>query len=209
VTSRAVKRTRKRKHISLPHGEVVITPQRQGKRTDIMPDAQKETLSTRARQCGQPDTKEGRDAVSGPQFGCTVGRAIMAGDKAERPDLWEAVKHMRRVWIAYDRAIGAPSRHAKCLAILAPTEAMTADASSPAPDLRSEEDRYRQAISAYMALRGWLGYVEGAAQSAIIRVVVDEPDDRVRDWPTVRRALLCVVDGIKGRRITPRINTTS
>jgi hypothetical protein len=86
---------------------------------------------------------------------------------------------------------------------------MTADASSPAPDLRSDDDRYRQAISAYMTLRGWLGYVEGAAQSTVIRAVVDEPDDEVRDWPTVRRALLCVVDGIKGRRITPRINATS
>jgi hypothetical protein len=204
MTSRAVKRARKRNRISLPHGEVAITPQRQGRRTDIVPDARKETLSTRAKQCGQPDTPEGRDAVSGPQYGCAVGRAIMQGDKAERVDLWEAVKHMRRVWIAYDRAIGAPSRHAKCLAILAPTDAMTADAASPAPDLRTEDDIYRQAIGAYMRLRGWLGYVEGAAQSTVIRAVVDEPDDEVRDWATIRRALLCVVDGIKGRRMVFR-----
>lgn len=212
MTSKAQRKRRaKRNQISLPHGEVVIVPQRQGKRTDIMPDAHKETLSTRARHCGQPDTPEGRKAVEGPEFGCAVGRAIIANtkDAGERADLWQAVKHMRTVWLTYDAAIGAPSRHAKCLAILAPTEAMTADASSPAPDLRTDEDRYRQAIAAYMSLCGWLCHVEGRAQSLTIRAVIDEPDEACVVWEAVHRALQCVVDGIKGRVIQLRFATTT
>lgn len=207
MTSKAAKRARKRNRISLPGGETAIAPIRQGKRNDMTPDARRETLATRCRLVGLPDTDEARKSVSAPEYGCAVGRTIAADP--DRADLWQAVCHMRRVWVAYDRAIGAPSRHAKCLAILAPTEAMTADASSPAPDLRTPEDRDRQAVSAYMSLRGWLGHVEGAAQSAAIRAVVDEPDEALHHWPAIKRALLCVVDGIKGRRIEPRFNATS
>ena len=86
---------------------------------------------------------------------------------------------------------------------------MSADAASPALDLRTPEERDRQAVSAYMALRGWLGYVDGHAQSAAILAVIDEPDTAIKHWPAIRRALLCVVDGIKGQPITPRIAAIS
>lgn len=203
MTSRAARRAKKRS-ITLPGAETATQPRGPGR--PATEDAHRKALGVRAARLGYPDTADGRRAVSGPEFGCAVGQAIMASghSKDGKADLWQAVCHMRRVWLAYDRAIGAPARHAKCLAILAPTEAMTADAASPAPDLRSPEDRARQAVAAYMRLRGWLGHVDGAVQSFTIRVVIDEPDEGRVLWGTVHRALLCVVDGIKGRKVIMR-----
>ena len=210
MTSKAVKRARKRNRISLPHGEVAVAPQRQGKRTDIAPDAHKETLSTRARQCGKPDTPEGRKAVSGPEYGCAVGRAIMDnGERDERADLWQAVKHMREVYAAHRSALGAPSPFPKCPAILTPPPAMSADAASPALDTRTDEEKVRHATRAYMAVQGWLGYTDSHARSHTVQAVVYDPDAPVKDWPAVRRALQCVVDGIKGRALQPRFATTT
>lgn len=201
----------RRRHRKAPPGcELPETPHREPNGRKSRPEDQRGlTLATRCRHAGLDDTADNRRAVSAPEYGCAVGRAIMAGDRAERADLWQAVCHMRRVWVAYDIAIGAPSRHAKCLAILTPTEALTADAASPPPDLRTPEERHRQAVSAYMALRGWIGHVDNAAESAVIRAVVDEPDEVLRNWPAIRLALLCVVDGIKGRRVQVRTNATS
>lgn len=213
ATSKAERKRRRKRTISLPGGQEIATRTTQGRRTDMEHRRSDDTaaLTARTRRFGYPDSPEGRKAVSGPEFGCAVGVAIMA-DKVsagERSDLWQAVCHMRRVWLAYDRAIGAPSRHAKCLAVLTPVDAMTADAASPALDMRAPEDRDRQAVAAYMTLRGWLGHVDGAAQSAAICAVVDEPEGDVRQWPAVKRALLCVVDGIKGLPIKARITTTA
>lgn len=207
MTSKAERKRRKR-HVTLAGGLTIERRATQGRRTDVehARSATETALTARTRRFGYPDSPEGRKAVSGPEFGCAVGRSIMTGafTASEKADMWQAVSHMRRVWTAYDRAIGAPSRHAKCIAVLAPVDALTADASSPAPDFRTQEERDRQAVSAYMTLRGWLGYVDGRAQSDVIRVVVDEPDEPVRDWDGVHRALACVVEGIKGQRVMVR-----
>ena len=209
MTSRA-ERKRKKRSITLPGGQEIAARKQPGRRTDIEStrSAPEAALTARTRRFGYPDTPEGRKAVSAPEFGCPVGAAIATRAPTDRADLWDAVKHMRKVWLAYDRAIGAPARHAKCLGILAPTEAMTADASTPALDLRPQEDRDRAAVSEFMRLQGWLDHVDRAARSATIRAVVDEPEEPVHNWDGIRRTLLCVVDGIKGRRITARFNTT-
>lgn len=136
--------------------------------------------------------------------GCEVGIALLLDNIAacERADLWGAVKHMRRVWVAYDRALGAPNRHPTCLRILLPVDPMTASASDPIPDDRPEEERYRSAISAWMAVQGWLGYADGRARSACIAAVVD--DTSVSDWQGVKLALACIADGIAGRQVLYR-----
>lgn len=210
MTSRA-ERKRKKRSISLPGGREVAQRPTQGRRVDVEQarSAPETALTARTRRFGYPDTAEGRKAVSAPEFGCAVGTAIVTHGADDRADLWNAVKHMRRVWLAYDRAIGAPARHAKCLGILAPTEAMSADAASPAPDLRPKDERDRAAVSEWMTLQGWLDHVDRAARSAAIRAVVDEPDEALHNWDGVRRTLLCVVDGIKGRRVQARLATTT
>ena len=136
--------------------------------------------------------------------GCEVGISLLLDNIAadHRADLWGAVKHMRRVWVAYDRALGAPNRHAACLRILLPVDRMEASASDPAPDDRPEEERYRSAISAWMAVQGWLGYCDGRARSACIAAVVD--DASVSDWAGVKLALACIADGMAGRKVLYR-----
>ncbi|MDD7973433.1 hypothetical protein [Roseinatronobacter alkalisoli] len=133
--------------------------------------------------------------------GCAVGRRLLTDRISDAEDLWQAVRHLRSVIITYDRAVRAPNRHAQCLRIMAPTDTMHADASSPPPDERTPEERDRQAVTAYMALQGWLSHADGAARSACLRHVVDEPDEPVRDWSGIVLALRCVSDGIKGQKL--------
>lgn len=206
MTSKAQRRIRKRnRSISLSGGVTVDVPAKQGRRVDVE-DARSATetaIQARIRLCGVADSPEARKAAEDPLSGCAVGRALLRDDmpRDHRADLWQAVQHIRRVWVAYDRAIGAPSRHAQCLRILAPTEAMTTEGITF--DDRSQEERDRSAVSAFMAVQGWLGYVDNAARSATIIAVVD--DAGLPNWPGIKRALECVSEGIKGKRITPRV----
>jgi hypothetical protein len=121
----------------------------------------------------------------------------------DRADLWRAVMHVRRVTVAYDRSLGV-NRHPQCANILAPSEAFEATAASPPADLRTPEDKARQAVAAWMALKGWLSHTDYAARSACERAVVDEPDQPLADWTGIVLALRCVVDGLAGRKIELR-----
>ena len=123
-------------------------------------------------------------------------------DHEERAQLWDAIQHLRRVQVAHDRAIGAPTRHARCLRLLVPVEAMSADAETPPVDERSDEERQRDATRALMRVEGWLGYTDKRARSEVLRVVVD--DGEVRDVAGLLSALLCLSDGLKGRRMVWR-----
>ncbi|MDO5644019.1 MAG: hypothetical protein Q4G26_16715, partial [Paracoccus sp. (in: a-proteobacteria)] len=135
-----------------------------------------------------------------PWYGCNAGRAMAAQVSAdfERADLWSAICHIRATQIAYDRAIGAPNRHAQCLRLLAPVDALHADATSPPLDMRTDDERKRQAVTAWRIVERWM-MASGVAAGECRRVVID--DQRCRDPRKVVRALYCVVDGIKGRKI--------
>ena len=202
MTSRAQRRLqrKRRNQITLAGGETVDSASivTRGRRADLTSEGPPVALMARARMAGCD-----LDAAKSPLAGCAVGRSLMAEKlhKDERADLWQAVCHIRRVWVAYDRAIGAPSRHAQCLRILAPVDAMTTEGATF--DDRPEEDRHRAAVGAYMAVQGWLGHVDNAARSAAIIAVVD--DAGLPNWPGIMRALRCVSEGIKGQRITPRL----
>lgn len=136
--------------------------------------------------------------------GCEAGRALASEVKEEglRTQLWDAIQHMRRTVLAYDRALGAPNRHATCLRIMLPSETMEANAATPAIDVRTDEEKYRQAISGWMGMHGWLGYVEGRAASVTLRTVIE--DQPCRDPKALVRALHCVADGIAGRKVQYR-----
>ena len=216
MTSRA-ERERKRKAaqaikraISLGGGaSVPQKPQgRDRSHTHKPEDARRPVLQARCRIAGIDATPEAMQAAVDPRMGCAVGRMIEAMHPKgkhddERPDLWQAVHHIRRVWMAYDKACGAPARHAQCLRILTNGEAF--EASSAPVDDRPQEDRDRSAVAAWMALQGWLAYVDAPAKQAAIICIVDEAEcARVHNWPGVLRALRCVVEGIKGQRITYR-----
>lgn len=199
MASKAAKRRAKKRMISL-HGSdpVPMRPTGRDRRhTNQQEDASMATLKTRCRQIGQKATEDGIREARAPWYGCNAGRAMAAAVSAsDRADLWDAICHMRQTVARYDAAIGAPRRHAVCLRLLAPQEAMEATADSPAPDDRSDVERQDAAVKAWMTMHGWLCWVDKQAASQALRVVVD--DERVTDADGLILALRCVSDGIKG-----------
>lgn len=200
------KRRKKAATISLPGGESV--PQRiegAGRPRNVVEDARRTALQARCRVFGLPDTPEGLRASGEPRWGCSVGRLILTEPEAKRADLWNATQHARATQLAYDRAIGAPSRHAQVARILSPVAAFEADASSPAPDYRTEDDRFRQAVAAQMRVEGWIGHTDSRAVSAFRQAVINDPDGPVRDWPGVLACLQCIVEGLRGEPVRARV----
>jgi hypothetical protein len=202
MTSKAAKRQRKRARarvINLPHGDKFTIQATQGRRVDVE-DARSATetaVKARLRLLAMSDTPDNQMASLAPENGCDVGRAIVANIKApdDRRDMWQAVQHMRQVWAAHYRAIGAPTPHAQCLRILTPAEGVP-DAMETHFDSRTPEERVRAASAAYMRVIGWLSLGSNADRSACISAVVhDEP---LRDWLAVQRALRLVVKGLAG-----------
>lgn len=155
-------------------------------------------LEVRARRAGidlartTPDEREAhlRD-MRAPWWGCPAGRA-MAGQVTadeERKRLWDAIQLMRRVQLAFDRSIGAPSRHAACLRLMLPHDPLTATAASPAFDIRTDEERAIDARKAMRQMQGWLrecGAAVGAAKATIL-------DDAECKQPKMLIAVLRVV----------------
>lgn len=206
MQTKSQKRARKRR-ISLAGGESAALRQHPLDRTHTNQpeDAQKTALQARVRIFGGMDTPEGRKALSDPLWGCSVGRLIVTEPKDRRADLANALMHTRKTQAAYDRAIGAPNRHAQCLRILAPSEVLHADAASPAWDDRPVDERIRQATSAQMRLETWIGHCDSRAVSAFKQAVINDPDGPVRDWEGVRNCLWCVVEGLKGETVKVRV----
>lgn len=160
-----------------------------------------ETLKARCRQMEKTITKANLREVRAPWWGCYAGRVIAQEqmEDRDRADLWAAICHMRRVQVAFDAAIGAPRRHAQCLRLLAPVDAMEVDASTPPADRRSPEEKQDAATSALMRLETWMGYADKAAAGEAKRVVLD--DQISTDPEGMILALRCVSAGIKGRRL--------
>lgn len=186
---------RRQRKISLPGGATVAQPPahpRDRRHTNQPPeDARLTVIAARAARI-----PPGADPLS-RMAGCAVGRRILReADADRRGRLWGAVCHMRQVFAAYDRALGGPSRYPKCLAILAPTEAMEAADHHIPVDTRDEAERYRAAIRNWMQVHGWLRHADNAAATACLRAVVD--DEPVADWSGVLVALDCVADGMGG-----------
>ena len=155
-------------------------------------DPLKAPLSARCRKMGLPPTKSNMKAVRAEWCGCEAGKAMAGAVKGheERAVMWNAIKHMRRVQASFDRAIGAPDRHPKCMS-------MAAQSGWGVPSDRTDEEIQRTATAELMTLETWLGYTDSAAASEAKRVVID--DVRVRDVVGLVSALRCVVDGIAGR----------
>ena len=173
-------------------------------RTTAERDPARNALMVRCGQMGAKPTAEAiRDARS-PWWGCEAGKMMAGATRGHRARsaLWDAIQHMRRVQAAYDRACGAPNRHAQSLRLLLPIEAMEADADSPPPDDRTDEAKSRDAVTAWMQLQGWLGWTDGASASIALRCVID--DMPTTDGAGLVSALRCVADGMAGNRMVYR-----
>ena len=150
-------------------------------------------------QVGRKELSRIKSHAQHPAAGCPVGRVLI---RADTLNLWPVVQHIRRTVRAYRASIDAPSPHAQSLGILLPPDHIEATADTPPIDLRSDEDRRRQAVAAWTNLHRWLGYTDNAAASACLRHVADERDEPIRDQDGIIRALRCVGEGMQGQ--TPK-----
>ena len=194
----ARKRMKRARQITLPGGEVVAMRQSAGR--PPAEDPMQAVLSARERLLASSGVKAPSSHARSPLAGCQVGLKLLADDMPpdDRAAMWGAVCHMRRVWVSYDRACGAPSRHAQCLNILAPAEHFGTSSDAPALDDRPQEDKDRAAVAAYMRAQGWLMCGANADRSATVSAVID--DAPIYDWPAVKRGLGLVVVGIAGTK---------
>ena len=208
MTSKAAKRRARKdrsRMISLPGADPVESRAtgRDRRHTNQPEDPSMTALQSRCRRDGVKPTDEAIREMRAQWHGCNAGRAMASvTPPAERQDMWDAIQHMRRVVTAYDASLGAPRRHAVCLRLLVPSEPLEADAATPPLDDRSDADKQRQAVSAWMMMFGWLNWTDKAAAREALRVVVD--DERCRDADGLVTALRCVSDGIKGNRMIYR-----
>lgn len=159
--------------------DIAPTPKRKSRGSARMAEIRHEAdadipaLIARCRHQGKSASEANLLDAKRPWHGCEAGIAMsrQVTDDETRAVLWEAIKHMRGVFRAYDAAMGAPSRHAQCLRIMTPPDAMQTDASAPAPDTRDEVTRYQDAIRGLMTLDAWLQACPHGHEAK--RVVVD------------------------------------
>lgn len=192
------KRTQAALRAALPELAPVARKQGNGRtyRNPIQRNPQAEMLKARCRRWSIPSSKW-RD-MRDPWWGCEAGgaMALAVPDRHDRLVLWDAICHMRRVITAFDRVIGAPSRHAQCLRLLLPLDELSADASSPPLDERTDEERQDAAVRDLQWLEEWMGRAGEAAQLEACRVVWD--DQPARNVEAMLRALWNISDGICG-----------
>lgn len=202
ATTKAQKRRRRRQRKAEEHAltrdpyAIAPVPRKgaDGRKVRERDSADRMPLVKRASMAERPVTAETIREMRAPWYGCHAGRAVAGHSDVDR--LWGAICHIRRTIAAYDRAIGAPNRHAQCLRLLVPIDAMQADAASPPIDVRTDEEKYRQAIAAWARLKGWLSGVDYPAASHCIAAVVD--DQPVIDSDGLIAALSVVADGMDG-----------
>ena len=198
------RRRRKGAKISLPGGAAPI-PQRSAKpKRAPAEDSRATVIATRLRHAGLPDNPEARRDALDPRRGCAAGRFTLTLPDEQGERLWRAVQHIRATTHAYRTVIGAPAPHPQSLRILLPTPEMHADASTPALDVRSEAERYTDALTAWTHLQTWLCHASAAARAAVARHVVDEIDAPVRDGAALIDALECVAEGMAGKVVQVR-----
>lgn len=213
MTSKAERhRRRRRAREAADPFALAPTPRREPsgrpQRTRDEADPQHAQLAVRCRHAGLPPTDANLRDAKAPWKGCEAGKVIDGLPEEECRNLWDAIQHMLRVITAHDAAYGKPRRHPVCLRLLAPVDAMEADASSPPLDDRSDADKQRQADAALMKLETWLGHTNSTAASVCKRVVWNDEPCRRADRPLLLAALRCVDEGRRGQPIVFRSRVT-
>lgn len=118
----------------------------------------------------------------------------------ERKAYWDAICFMRRAAVAFDAVIGAPNRHAQVLRLLVPSEAMEANAETPAIDERTDEQRQDDAVRAMQWVQELAGRAGADAAREASRVVLD--DQKARDVGAMLSVLRQISYGIDPKALT-------
>lgn len=158
---------RKRKAGRARMAEIRATPQE---------DASLPAIAARCRRAGKEMNDDTMRDMRAPWNGCEAGMAMAREVKteAERVALWGAIQHVRMTYTRYARTEGLPIRSAQCLRILVPTDAMHADAASPAIDLRSVEERHAAAERSWRQVELLLSRRGRATEGIAKRCILDD-----------------------------------
>lgn len=139
-------------------------------------DPTKTALNARAKHMGEGQTREGRAKVAAQSYAGEAGRAIMASQQGEPArGMTECYTALLRADAAYCSRYLGSRRHAKTAKIEMMPERFEARADDT-PDLRTDEERDRQAVSTWMRWQGWLGQIAKHKASAIQRALGEEAE---------------------------------
>lgn len=166
----AKRRAKKELGGGLPKLAETPRPKKRGKARmkEIHDEAQMDTLKARAHQVGSKDI----DAMREQMLGEPAGQAIWLQARPDRRNaLWDTYAALTAAETRYCKVALGRSLHAKIAKLEMLPEPMTTDADAPAPDLRSEDDRHRAAVTVWMRWQGYLGRLDRADHTAIMAVV--------------------------------------
>lgn len=127
-------------------------------------DPRKTALEARAKMLGKP-----KGDPSLPLYGHPCGIAIdaMAADLDEALALWEIFDRIDKAHAAYCRHVLSVRRFAKTAKIELMPERMETSADAPAPDLRSEDERHRDAQNGWARWTARLARLDARQRTAI------------------------------------------
>lgn len=163
-------------------------------------DDNMDAFITRCRQKGiEPSDSNLRD-MAAPWNGCEAGKAMArhVATERDRQRLWDAIQHVRTAWARYASLHGLPQRSAQCLRIMLPVDEMHADASTPAADLRTLDERQKAALRVWREAEILIGRWGRNAASITSRCVLD--DERCEDATSMCLSLWNVADHLEGAR---------
>lgn len=144
-------------------------------RADSPRNPAKTALNARAKHMGKKETAQGRAEVASQSHAGEAGRAIMASQQGGRSatDMSECYAALLRADATYCARYLGQGRHAKTAKIEMTRERFETRADDR-PDLRTAEERDRQAVATWMRWQGWLGQIDKRKASAIVRVLGEE-----------------------------------
>ncbi|WP_424967323.1 hypothetical protein [Dinoroseobacter sp. S375] len=186
----AKRRARKSNKADLPELAPVDRKQPNGRLrrdTDYVAerDPQKTVIEARKRHSGNKD----KDAMRHPAYGEPAGQALMAsckGDEAET--LWGTYKALTAAQDNYHRRILGKGLHPKTAKLEMMPDVVEARPDDQ-PDLRSEDERDRDTVNAWMRWQGHLGCLAAhhrlsihetrSDQVQVMGAVVDAKNERI------------------------------
>lgn len=138
-------------------------------RDEVHKDAMLETLRTRCRHLGLPQTRENMNLVKSQHFEGQIGHLLfVVAARDEIGDFWRTFAEWDFVEERYSNRILGKPRHPKTSKIeMMPETLETRDDDPSQADTRTEDEKDRAAANAWMHWRGNLGKLGAADQSIL------------------------------------------
>ena len=165
---------RNRKPLDLPALKPAPKPKKRGRarmaQLNAERDPRRTALSARARMMGMTDTEIDRDEMRTAALGEAAGRALYLGCPPDAARRWGVYAGLTAAEARYSRTVLGKNLHAKCAKIEMMPERFEAR-QDDMPDLRSEDERHRDAVNSWMRWQGYVGQLSSFQQTAIWAIV--------------------------------------